>query len=98
MFLLPASILSSKLNRNKQVRTKHGPKNRKIYLAGKRSLAQSEKQALKNHPRLYLYHHILKSVPKFFNIRQKDYFTQQIKKIFKKNTKDIILEGGWIMK
>ena len=25
-------------------------------------------------------------------------FTQQIKRLFKRNTKDIILEGGWIMK
>ena len=37
------------------------------------------------------------SAPKIFNISQKDDFTQQIK-IFKRNTKDIILEGGWIMK
>ena len=38
------------------------------------------------------------SVPKFFNTKQKIDFTQQVKKIFKRNTKDIILEGGWIMK
>ena len=57
-----------------------------------------EKEALKNHPRLSLYHQILMSVPKFFNISQKDDFTQQTKTLFKRNTKDIILEGGWIMK
>ena len=37
------------------------------------------------------------SVPKFLYISQKDDFTQQIK-TFKRNTKDIVLEGGWIMK
>ena len=57
-----------------------------------------EKEALKNHPRLYLYHKTLMSVPKIFNTKQKIDFTQQVKKIFKRNTKDIILEGGWIMK
>ena len=38
------------------------------------------------------------SVPKNFNISQKNDFKQQIKTLFKRNTKDIILEGGWIMK
>ena len=38
------------------------------------------------------------SVPKIFNISQKDDFTQQIKTLFERNTKDKILEGGWIMK
>ena len=57
-----------------------------------------EKEALKNHPRLYSYHQILMSVPKIFNISQKDDFTQQIKTLFERNTKDKILEGGWIMK
>ena len=33
------------------------------------------------------------SVPKNFNISQKDDLTQQIKTLFKRNTKDIILEG-----
>ena len=47
---------------------------------------------------LYLYHQILTSVPKIFNISQKDDFTQQDKSLSKKNTKDIILEGRWIIK
>ena len=38
------------------------------------------------------------TVPKIFNISQKNDFTQQIKTPFKRNTKEIILEGGWIMK
>ena len=38
------------------------------------------------------------SIPKNFNISQKDDFTKQIKTLFERNTKDIILEGGWIMK
>ena len=29
---------------------------------------------------------------------QKDDFTQQMKTLFKRKTKDKILEGGWIMK
>ena len=57
-----------------------------------------EKEALKNHPRLYLYHQILISGTKIFNISQNDDFTQQNKTSLKRNTKDIILEGGWIVK
>ena len=38
------------------------------------------------------------SAPKIFNISQKDDFIQQIKTLFKRNNKDIILEGGWITK
>ena len=38
------------------------------------------------------------SFPKLFNISQKDNFTQQTKILLKRNTKDIILERGWIMK
>ena len=34
------------------------------------------------------------SAPKIFNISQKDDFTQQIKALFNRNTKDNILEGG----
>ena len=56
-----------------------------------------EKEALKNHPRLYLYHQILISGTKIFNISQNDDFTQQNKTSLKRNTKDIIL-GGWIVK
>ena len=52
-----------------------------------------EKKALKNTPRLYLYHQFLMSSPKIFNINQKNYFTQQKKTLLKWNTKDIILSG-----
>ena len=38
------------------------------------------------------------SIPKFFNISQKDDFIQRNKTLFKRNTKDIVLEGEWIMK
>ena len=38
------------------------------------------------------------SVPKLFNTSQKYDFTREIKKLFKRNKKDIILEGGWVMK
>ena len=38
-----------------------------------------EKKALKNTPRLYLYHQILMSQPKIFDIKQKDNFEVRIK-------------------
>ena len=38
------------------------------------------------------------SVPKFFDISHKDDFIKQNKTLFKGNAKDIILEGGWILK
>ena len=56
------------------------------------------KKALKNHTRLYLYHQISMSVPKMFNVSQKNDFKKQIRTLFKRNLKDITLEGGWIMK
>ena len=55
-----------------------------------------EKKGLKNTPRLYLYHQILMSQPKIFNIKQKDNFKCQNKKSITKNTKDIILSGEWM--
>ena len=67
-------------------------KKEKEHLKGKEHFFCLEKKALKNHPRLYFYHQILMSVPKLFNISQKDDFTQQIKTIFKRNTKDITRE------
>ena len=54
--------------------------------------------ASKSYPSLYLYHQILMSFPKCFNISRKDGFTQQKKTLFKRNTKDTILEGRWIVK
>ena len=70
----------------------------KYFWNEKEHLFRLEKEALKDHPRLYLYHQILKSVPKIFNISQKDDFTRQDKSLFKKSTKDIIFEGRWIIK
>ena len=52
-----------------------------------------ERIALKNNPRLYLYHQILTTASKFFNIGQKENFKQEKIKLFKKNTKDIVLDG-----
>ena len=54
-----------------------------------------EKKALKNTPRLYLYHQILMSQPKIFDIKQKANFERQNKKPITKNTKGIILSGEW---
>ena len=55
-----------------------------------------EKEALKNNPRLYLYHQIIMSSPKIFNINQKNDFMQQNKTLIKRNAKDIILSGEWM--
>ena len=38
------------------------------------------------------------STPKIFDINQNDDFTQQNKSLFKRNTKDKLLEGRWLMK
>ena len=73
-------------------------KQKKILLGREGALVSFRKKGIKNHPRLYLYHQILISVPKNLNISQKDDFTQQIKTLFNRNTTDKILEGGWIMK
>ena len=77
---------------------KKGQRIEKYFWEEKEHLISLEKEALKNHPRLYLYHQILMSVPKLFNMSQKHDFTREIKKLFKRNKKDIILEGGWVMK
>ena len=48
---------------------------KKNFWEEKEHLFRLEKKALKNHPRLYLYHQILISVPKILNISQNDDFT-----------------------
>ena len=55
-----------------------------------------EKRALKNTPRLYLYHEILMAQPKIFHINQKNDFKHQNKTLLKRNTKEIILSGEWM--
>ena len=55
-----------------------------------------EKEVLKNNPKLYLYHQIIMSSPKIFNINQKNDFIQQDKTLLKQNTKGIILSGEWM--
>ena len=61
----------------------------------KEHLLRLENTALKNHARLYLYHQILMSVPKIFNINKKSDFNQHTKTIFKKNiSRNSLLEIG----
>ena len=74
-----------------------GQRIEKYFWNEKEKLLEIEKKALKNNPRLYLYHQILTTTPKFFNISQTDNFKQENRKLFRKNTKDIVLEGQWIM-
>ena len=75
-----------------------GQKIEKYFWEEKENLFNIENKAPKEHPRLYLYHQILISTLKMFNISQKNDFTQQSKALLKKDTEDIVLEGGWIMK
>ena len=55
-----------------------------------------EKTALKNTPRLYLYHKIVMAQPKIFDINEKNDFKHQNKTLLKRNTKDVILSGEWM--
>ena len=76
-----------------------GQKVEKYFWEEKEHLFNLELKALRNHPRLYLYNQISMSVPKLFNVSQKrNDFTKQKKTLLKRNKKDVILEGGWIMK
>ena len=72
-----------------EFKRKKRTKNWKIFLGGKRALLRLENTALKNHARLWLYHQILMSVPKIFNINQKSDFDQHGKTIFKKMQKGL---------
>ena len=73
-----------------------GQKIEKHFCEEKEVLFIMEKNALKNTPRLYLYHQSLMSSPEIFNINQKNDFKQQKKTLFKMNTRDIILSGEWM--
>ena len=68
-----------------------GQKIEKYFWEEKEKLLSMEKKALKNTPRFYLYHQILMSQPKIFNIKQKDNFESHDKKLIRRNRKDIIL-------
>ena len=54
------------------------------------------KNALQNHPRLYILNQILMLHPKIFNINPKNDFEQQNKNLLKTNTKDLVLSGKWM--
>ena len=75
-----------------------GQKIQKYFWEEKEVLFNMGKNTLKNTPRFYLYHQILMSSPKIFQINKKNDFEQQKKKktLLKKNTKDIILSGEWM--
>ena len=64
----------------------------KYFWNEKEKTLEIEKKTLKNNPRLYLYHQILRAAPKFFNVSQNDNFKQEKKKVFNKNTRDIVLD------
>ena len=64
-----------------------GQKIEKYFWEAKEILYNMEKNALKNTPRLYLYHQILMSSPIIFNINQQNDFEQQKTKQNKKTKK-----------
>ena len=65
----------------------------KYFRNGKEKLLKIERKELKNNSWLFLYHQILTTAPKFFDIGQKGNFKQEKIKLLKKSTKDIILDG-----
>ena len=81
-----------------EFKEKKGQKIEKYFWNEKEKLLEIEKETLKNNPRLYLYHQILTTSPKIFNINQKDNFKQEKKKLFKKTIKDVVLDGQWILR
>ena len=88
-FYFPDDILSlpfyhPNLKEHNEFIEKMGQRVEKYFWNKKEKLLEIEKRALKNNSRLYLYHQILTSTPKFFNISQKDNFKQENRKLFKK--------------
>ena len=63
----------------------------KCFWDEKEVMLKMKNNALKNHPRLYIFHQILMSESKIFNINQKNDLKYQNKKLLKSNTKDIVL-------
>ena len=57
-----------------------------------------KKKALKEYPRLYQHHQIFMSSPKVFSLSAKYDFKKHKKTLLKRHNKDIVLEGGWIMR
>ena len=55
-----------------------------------------EKNALRDHPRLYILHQILMSQPKILNINRKNDFEQQNENLLKTNTTDLVLSRKWM--
>ena len=55
-----------------------------------------EKNALRDHPRLYILHQILMSQPKILNINRKNDFEQQNENLLKTNTMDLVLSRKWM--
>ena len=78
-FYFPDDILSLPcghvaLNEIVEFKRQKGQKIEKCFWQGKDKLYQMEKKALKNTPRLYLYHQILTKHPKIVNIERKNDF------------------------
>lgn len=74
-----------------------GQRIEKNFWQEKERLLEIERKALRNNNRLYLHHQILMTEPKIFFIDKKENFKKN-SKIIRKNTKDVILEGKWMLK
>ena len=73
-----------------EFKQKKGQKIEKYIWEEKEHLLRLENTALKKHARVYLFHQILISVPKIFNINQKSDFDQHTERIFKKKIQKIL--------
>ena len=99
-FYFPDGIVSlpfghKNLKEIDEFKQEKGQKTEKHFYEEKKVLFDMEKKALKNSPRLYLYHQILMSSPKAFSInpKKKNDFKQQNRTLLKWNMKNIILPG-----
>ena len=100
-FYFPNGILSlsyghQALAEIEEFKKQKGQKIEKYFWEEKEKLHQMEKKALKNVPRLYLYHQMLMLNLKIVNINQKGDFRSLKPSLIKKTTKDLILSGEWM--
>ena len=100
-FYFPDDILSLPydhqiLSEIDEFKKQTGQKIQKYFREKKDKLLKMEKKALKNKPRLYLYHQILMQQPRIVNIKQKVGFEPINRSNIKKSIKDIVLIGEWM--
>ena len=88
-FYFPDGILSllfhhPNLKKPNEFKEKMVQRIEKYFWNKKEKVLDLERKALKDNSRLYLYHQVLTSAQKFFNISREDNFKQEKIKLFKK--------------